>query len=522
MAELPEGLVLQVDDPAILEDPEVKALLQQSIDSLDHNPLQKYWPHPKQKAFHWARTKIKVFMGGNRSGKTTAGAIDDVIQAVDEDVLPEHLKAYKIWQPPFKCRIITPDYGRSFQSVIEVLQQWIPTSQYLGGSWETAFKDKDHILRFANGSFFEFMTLEQEVNKFGGSARHRIHYDEEPKGEKGEEIRNECAMRLVDYRGDELFTFSPVNGLSWTYDELFEKKGPEVEKQVWLDDVMVLVQADQDDNPHIDQQGKEEALEKLPEAQREARKSGNYTHWKGLVYPDFTPELHVVDQEKVTPEIVSKLTQIDGIDPGQGTTAILFAGFFEKNNCVLVFDELYLHGNGAIPENAAERIFDIRNHWDLPQRPKYCVIDPAASSRDLASGERVDQAYRRAGVKCIHAQNEVEAGVFEVMRRLEYKADDGEGDRKPEPLLLVSSRCVQLLKEIGKYRLDPKQDGSFGVVKKNDHGCDVMRYICMARPLAPARRKQRRRVAAQRWTPGTAPPFTPSRPRVGGPMGKFT
>jgi hypothetical protein len=58
---------------------------------------------------------LKAFLGGNRSGKTTVGIVDDLIQAIDHDAVPEHLKQYKLWEPPFYCRIITPDFTATME-----------------------------------------------------------------------------------------------------------------------------------------------------------------------------------------------------------------------------------------------------------------------------------------------------------------------------------------------------------------------------------------------------------------------
>jgi len=85
---------------------------------IDQNPLLNYYPHEKQEQFHEARTPIKAFFGGNRSGKSTAGVVDDLIQAVDESALPEHLLPYKKWHPPFYCRIISPDFTSTMEGVI--------------------------------------------------------------------------------------------------------------------------------------------------------------------------------------------------------------------------------------------------------------------------------------------------------------------------------------------------------------------------------------------------------------------
>lgn len=520
---IPEGINISVPAEA-LKDPEVRSLIEDAIRSLDNNPLQKFWPHTKQEAFMGSPAKSKVFMGGTRSGKSSAGVLYLLIQICDEGMIPAQLRRYKRWEPPINVRVVTPDFQSTLGSVLETLKKWTPESQLRGGAWEKAFRDKDHKLYFANGSMIDFLTLEQDVNKFGGVTRHIILYDEEPKGDKGEEIRWQGATRLAEVDGEELFTYSPIHGLGWTHDDFEENKGPEVAPQVWLeassDDYpngLIVVRSSIHDNPHISKEGIRAALAKIPESVRASYELGNYTHFKGLVYPDFDASIHVVDESKIDSDRIRPLLQVDGIDPGQQTTAVLFAGFDQEGR-LLIYDEYKASGVSAIPENCAERIFDIRERWGLPKEPKYRIIDPSAWTRELATGKRIDMAWREAGMKVIPAQNEVEAGVFEVLRRMDHK-DEG-GTRTP--LIQISSRCVHLLKEIGKYRLNPKEDGSFGVVKKDDHFVDVMRYIAMTHQIAKEKRKRRLSSRRERWVPGTAPPLPDRKRKAHGIIGKYS
>ena len=87
----------------------VASALRDLEDAVRLNPLVKYnhpvlssKQHPKQTEFHrgpWPRTRL--FIGGNRSGKTTATHVDTIIQAIDREAVPDHLKPYKRWEPPF-------------------------------------------------------------------------------------------------------------------------------------------------------------------------------------------------------------------------------------------------------------------------------------------------------------------------------------------------------------------------------------------------------------------------------------
>jgi hypothetical protein len=532
MVDLPAGFELEADDPKLLEDPEVLALLAKANESIEENPLHRYVPHQRQRIFHEHRVKTKAFVGGNRSGKSTATVIDCLIQAIDLEQIPEHLAGYRLWPKgtKFKCRFITPDYGKPYQSLLETIQMWVPPSQLRGGSWETAYRDKDHVVYFANGSVFDFMTTEQPPSKHGGSARHRIVWDEEPPDtEDGERIYTQARMRIADYHGDMLWGFTPISEkLGWVFDEIYEQaveEGELLSERVWLNEEegLLLVQATIYENPHLSEEGREDAIAGIRGDQRAAVTEGAFTNAKGLVYEEFDPQVggvHVVPEEWIDADLVKSLEGLDGIDPGQVETAILFTGI-DKEGRVVVYDELTLSGRAAIPEHAAEKINNLREGWGLPEVCKYTIIDPAARSRDLGSGERVGEQWIAAGIPVIYGKNDLEAGVTEIQRRFAHHVDDGEGGRKHFPLIVISSRCVGLIRQLRRYRKKPKEDGSFGVVKKDDHKPDVLRYICMERRV-PVKRK-RRHPRKQAWVPGTAPPFNPSRERPRGTvMGRFT
>lgn len=517
---------IEATDPAKLNDPEVQRELQAFNEALEANPLYAYRPHPKQYAFHTAKVRLRVYFGGNRSGKTAGGGVDDIIQCIDRESVPDHLERFKRLEPPVRGRIVVPDFGLPLQAIVETLLRWCPSFEFKGGSWETAWSQREHRLSFGNGSFLEILSYEQDVSKFGGVTRDFCHYDEEPDGEKGQMIRQECKMRLMESRGYEIFTFTPLKGLGWTFDEFEEAKGPEVEKNVWLDDKMLVVRASVRDNRAIPPEEVDLAMAGLPELVRRAREDGEFLHMEGLVYPMFDKDLHCVNDAWLRSDAgrdhIKRLDLYEVIDPGYNTTAVLFAGF-DPENRLLIYDELYLTESATIPENAAQQIREKRKAWGTPA-PSYILIDPSARNHTLTGSnvggqmtpDTVEAAYYRAGIHTFRANNDKEGGVFEVMRRLENKDSEGE----PDPLLLIGENCRELLREIRRYRLKPKDDGSFDVVKRDDHGCDSMRYLSNARPLAPV--KPSRPGAKPQWIPGTAPSLpTKPAPEPVGPLGKF-
>jgi hypothetical protein len=511
LSTLPSGIRIEFDDPEALEDPRVVEKLRDLLARHRANPLLHYFPHTKQHAYHVNRRPIKVLVGGERSGKTLGGNADDIIQAVPWEFIPEHLQQYKIWDPPFYGRVITPDFGQSYAEILRSLEEWIPPESLHCGKWEAAFSDKKHVLNFACGSFLEFMTQQQEVSQFGGTSRHRIRYDEEPKGIKGEEIREANVNRLIQFRGDECFNFSPVNGLGATGEDLWDNRGEEIAKDVYLNDEMVIVVADQDDNPHLDEEGKREAEAKIPERMRQARKSGIFVHGAGLVYEEFDRDIHVCPP--LDPAFVKGLEQVDGLDPGLNT-AILFAGF-DSDDVLWIYDELFLTDSQALPPKAVARYDAKRKEWGLPFRPSRGYIDPAAGAKSNRDNTKLEDLYRKEGLKMRQADNDVEVGISEVKRRLINL--DGEG--RQAPLIQIASNCTRLLWEKSRYRKERTSTGDLDIVKEHDHACDTERYIAMHRK----QKKKRRRLPDRTYVPGTALPAAhyPTR-EVDPPMGRFS
>lgn len=499
----------------VLEDPEVRKLLDEYDKALEANPLEGYVPYEKQLAFHMAKVRLKVLLGGNRAGKSTTGGVNSIIQAINEESVPDLLKPFKIWHPPFYCRIITPDFTRTLKAVSEVIRKWCPRHEFKGGSWEKAWSQQEKVFYFKNGSFFEFLTYEQDLDKHGGTARHRVWFDEEPDGEKGEAVREEASMRLIDYKGDEIFTFTPLNGLGWTFEEFWEERGPETQKDVWVNETMAVIRADMEDNLSLDKDEIEYRLSKLPERQRSARKGGNFEHFKGLVYEMFDPDLHIVP--KPDRDHVADLRINVAIDPGMQVTAVQFAGI-DKDSSMLTFDELHLSDEAAIPKNAAKSILEKLKWWNIDPSKVRFWIDPSARNRSLTDARKVQDLYKNAGIRVGPAQNDVEAGVFEIQRRLENK--DSEGN--PDPLYRLAENCLNTRREFPRYRLDIQEDGKFKVVKRDDHHMDGERYNAMANPL-PERPRPKPKHRRERYVPGTAPPAgSLKRRELVGPLGKVS
>jgi hypothetical protein len=322
------------------------------------------------------------------------------------------------------------------------------------------------MLRFKNGSWVQFMSNDQDLDKFAWAALHRVVYDESPR----QDIRRECLMRLIDYDGEELYGLTPMDGMSnWLFNEFYRPW----ERGLLDGETARLVLVDMDDNPHLSGSAKEWALSGLSSEEREARKTGRFVSFAGLIYPMFN---HVIPDEDATPggELPAGVECFEAVDPGLRHMAAVLFCYLTPRDDLVVYDELALQGKTVA--EVCKRIKLVRERWGV--QPRWTVIDPAARNKSPQTGRSDQQEYSDHGIPTIPGQNEVRPGINRVKERLE-------ADR-----LHVAARCSELLEEFRTYRWKAEShrsedDARDRPVKRDDHLLDALRYVCMQRPLAP-------------------------------------
>lgn len=419
--------------------------------------------------------KRQLLAGGNRGGKTEVGVVKGLLQVCPEEFVPRELAPFKHWERS-RGRIVSPDFKQQAMVVHEKIRRLVPRGALEGGEWAKAYDKRLGVLRFVGGSYIEFKTAEQDVDAHAGADLDWVHFDEEPPGEKGRLVYQENVVRLLDRGGALWLTMTPLLGLSWAYEELYERRA---EKGY------ALVSLSMDDNPTIDPEQKAALLAGFTEDELKARRDGHFVHFKGRVFAAFDDRAHVV--RAPSREHVSECEVVVGIDPGLTQTGVVWVAYDSAERAT-VFAELALTSPPV--DVVCEEIRRINREWGIGE-PLFYVIDPSARNRTLTTAESVEGEYIRCGVCPIHGQNAVEAGVMLLRRKLE----------SDPPSMVVSEDCGQLRWQIGRYRRDDRTDGSFAVVKAHDHLVDAWRYAAMSRPydigVPPVERRRRG------WVPGT-------------------
>lgn len=426
-----------------------------------------YVPHGKQDIFHKSAARKKLFIGGNRSGKTVGGGTEAVWWMTGKH-------PYRaVPKPPTYGRIVSVDFKEGVEKIVKPeIARWLPPSEILGGSWDSGYDKELRTLYLANGSFVEFMSYEQDIEKFAGTSRHWIWFDEEPP----EDIYTECLMRLIDTGGSFWITMTPVEGMTWTYDTLYERSNPSVPD---FDPNILVVEVDSTMNPHLNPGELDIILAGLDENDKKARLRGQYVQRGGLIYPMFNEIIHTLDPIEAKAFNPSKWMHFCMMDAGiTNPTAWLWAAV-DLEGRMVIYDEYYKSGE-TVEVHAKEVL--ARNHYHQIA-PLYNVGDPSIRNKDPVTGTSVQIAYIENGVPIVLGNNDVTAGIDAVRRKF--------GGPKNPSSLYITKNCVNLIWELKRYRfalwankkMDREKNLKEEPNKKNDHACDALRYGVASRPL---------------------------------------
>jgi len=174
--------------------------------------------------------------------------------------------------------------------------------ELLGQRYLKKWYEADKIVELTNDSIIGFKSVEAGFQKFQGTAKNLIWFDEEP----SYDVYKECLMRVVDKEGCLIGTMTPTQGMTWVYDEIYEPWENNLNQDVECFLASIY------ENPYIKAQERSFIEDKYFDEEREARLSGKFVAFAGLIYKDFNRNTHVIPRFKI-PQSWSKYR---GIDPG--------------------------------------------------------------------------------------------------------------------------------------------------------------------------------------------------------------
>jgi phage terminase large subunit-like protein len=168
-------------------------------------------------------------------------------------------------------------------------------------------RSQNLVVRRPDGSnsVIEFKSTNQEMQKLGRVQLSSVWHDEEsPRA-----IRDECKMRLLAEGGDENFSLTPTNALSYTYSEIWQRaeyiyRTPTIQKRFNLPEEewpnkntrVGCVQMATDDNPTLDPETIDFIFEDITDPDElDLRRYGVFKQISGRVHKTYSPEVCYID-----------------------------------------------------------------------------------------------------------------------------------------------------------------------------------------------------------------------------------
>lgn len=161
-------------------------------------------------------------------------------------------------------------------------------------------------------TIFEFRSSKQETQDLGKIQLSSVWHDEETPKDK----REECKMRLLAEGGDEIFTLTPINPMSYVYDDVWLKAdalyrtkticakfgGPQVEKRTDKRNVFCIQMAT-DDNPSLKPEDIERLFEDITDPDDLAlRRYGVFRQVSGRILKTYDPSICYIPMRKYFPD----------------------------------------------------------------------------------------------------------------------------------------------------------------------------------------------------------------------------
>lgn len=427
--------------------------------------------HHKQLEFHaikCPRMGTKALIAGNRSGKTVACTVDDIIQLCPAEDLPPHLREYKKFDSPCHIWVGAPKVANHYSTSIPLFRKWLPKAQLREGNFDKSYSKQHNQLTLECGSTVTFKTYDQDIDSWASAEVHRIRWDEESRNANGREMRQEARQRILSTGGDEVIGMTPLLGLgTWVFEEVYERRH---------EDGIYVLSMSMGDNPWNSKEDIEKNLAGYTDEERRARENGEFVHFGGVFFPEFKTELHETTIKAA--KDIAEQEIVVSIDPGLVHTGVVWTAW-DSDNSGVIFEELFTDRTDVA--EISQHIKNVNKAWGLKSIPTY-IIDP--SYRNLQTeihADAVQSNYAREGIYVAPGNNDRRAGILEIKKRLQAKDPKGE----PAPTLLFADRCPRLMQQVERYRRNPDASDEWQAVPQVGNTrfdlVDAMRYAVMSR-----------------------------------------
>lgn len=434
--------------------------------------LERYHPSGPQAAFHESSAFIRMFLGSNGSGKTTALVAEAIAVALGREPWTGRLLAH----PPRRVMLCVSNFTHSAgEDLLQVLDHFLPEDE-IAGPPERMANGKPHKWRLRNRSSIKLMSYEQAPTEFEGAKWDFVGFNEPcPRS-----VFIPCLRGVSKSGGRMAFAMTPLGAdAAWIYGELYDKwqKGdPEV----------FVVTADMEaGHSFMSPEAQEKFKSNLDPDEYEARVRGRFRHLQGRVYKQFDRSAHVV----AGPDALDSVRRMVAdphvpkgcvCDPHDRRPFALAWYLVDADGRLVFFDEWprdmhhKIRSCGLAVEDYARLIREIEAEHGIT--PVWRVLDPSYGvQRRVVSDESIRDSFDAHGL-CFDTDvdNSLEQGHIAVKERLNAGS------------LLFMPNCHNLIYAMENYVWsDTGHEDAVPREKPSEYAkdmADVIRYATMSCP----------------------------------------
>ena len=385
--------------------------------------------HPAQKQIASDTHRFRVINAGRRFGKSTLIAWEMFAMAVANEnarvpyYAPTRDDARDIMWKTLKdiCEPLIVGEANESRLEINIRNKFGGTSLLVLYGWEAV----------------------QERGKGVGVKNNHIYFDEVSKFKNflfgWEEI---LRPTLLDLKGGATFISTP-NGFNHFYD-LTLKEG--------VDSDWKYFHFTSYDNPYMEEDEIEKARKETPPDRFAQEYLGEFRKKEGLVYKEFSRDVHVINE---LPKDLEVLYTLGGIDWGHNHPCAVITIKKDYNSNYYIVDEFYKRG--LTEEDTVDYVVSAKFNKVYP--------DP-----ENASGI---SALKKRGVNVKEVKKikgSVVSGISKVQELLKQNR------------LFVLSHCINVIEEFESYSYPEEKEGKIteNPLKEGDDAMDAIRYVLMS------------------------------------------
>ena len=401
-----------------------------------------YNAHSKQSAFHHAVRKhdYVLFNGGRGSGKSTAGAIQSILEAWQ-------------YQPQSAGVVIAPTYPMLEDASMKEFFHWLPRAMI--ADWHK----QRRVLTLTNGSEIAFRSAEHP-DSLRGPNRTWAWLDE-PRNIKTREVFDIVSAQLRPTRKCWLTT-TPAGIFHWMYDLFVEHPLP---NSKWI-------HVRTRENPYVPDEYERTLRMQYTGLFASQELDAEWVSFEGRIYDNFDLAENVSESAEYNPDLSVMWGVDDGYAQGQGIGTVGYHPRVVLLAQLTAIGGLNIFNEYVAASQLSETTINTLIGSEDGTQAGWPYRAPDVAYVDSSAAELKARIWER-GITTVGATHPVSEGIKNLRRLI----CDGNGVR----LIKIHPRCTNLIRELQLYRYDDASKvanvGEPKPLKLDDHGPDAARYL---------------------------------------------